>query len=102
MTANAPKTPSDLPNRMAEALAKNEAAADAVQHVADELGVVHAVLSKEVAKIVGEGDERDAADAVERTAALEKKLAETAEKMSEVNEALADQHASVKHLMNAK
>jgi seryl-tRNA synthetase len=84
---------------LAEALAKNEEATNAVQAVADELVVVHTVLTQEVAKIVGEGD---AAEAVERTAALEKKLTETAEKMTEVNEALSDQQASLKHLQNAR
>jgi hypothetical protein len=83
---------------LAGALAKNAEAADAVQEVADELSVVHAVLSKEVAN-VGDGD---AATAVERTAALEQKLTETAEKMAEVNQALAEQQASLKHLSNAQ
>lgn len=82
-----------------KALAKNEEATDAVQEVADELVVVHAVLSQEVEKIAGNSD---AADAVKRTAALEKKLTETAEKMLEVKEVLAEQQASLEHLHNAK
>ena len=94
-----PKPPSADVHGLAEALAKNEDATNAVQAVADELGVVHAVLTQEVAKIVGEGD---AAEAVERTAALEKKLTETAGKMTEVNDALSDQHASLKHLRQAQ
>lgn len=84
---------------LAKALTKNQEATDAVQEVADELVVVHAVLSQEVEKIAGDGDTNDA---VERTAALEKKLTETAEKMLEVNKALAEQHASLEHLHNAK
>jgi hypothetical protein len=90
--------PTDV-HGLAEALAKNEEATNAVQGVADELSVVHAVLTQEVAKIAGEGD---VAEAVERTAVLEKKLTETAEKMTEVNDALSDQHASLKHLQKAR
>ncbi|MET0210317.1 MAG: hypothetical protein ABW220_14830 [Burkholderiaceae bacterium] len=99
MTANTPDPAQAKPHGLAEALAKNEEATEAVQEVADELGVVHAVLTQEVVKIAGEGD---AANAVERTAALEKKLTETAEKMVEVNEALAEQHASMEHLTKAQ
>ena len=84
---------------LADALAKNEEAKEPVQNVADELGVVHAVLTSEVAKTAEGGD---AATAVERTAVLEKKLNETAEKMAEVNEALADQKASLEHLNKSK
>lgn len=84
---------------LGEALSKNEEAKDAVQEVADELVVVHSVLTQEVANIASDGD---AADAVERTAALEKKLTDTAEKMDEVNQALAEQHASLEHLTKAK
>ena len=91
-------SPADV-HGLAEALAKNEEATNAVQAVADELGVVHAVLTQEVAKIAGEGD---AAEAVERVAVLENKLTETAEKMTEVNDALSDQHASLKHLQKAQ
>lgn len=99
MTSNAPDLARASAQGLAEALAKNEEATDAVQEVADELAVVHAVLAQEVEKIAGDGD---AADAVERTAALETKLTETAEKMLEVNEALSEQHASLEHLRNAK
>ncbi|RZL93957.1 MAG: hypothetical protein EOP76_08355 [Variovorax sp.] len=99
MTAKPFDHPRTGTDGLAEALAKNQEATNAVQGVADELGVVHAVLTQEVAKLVGKGD---AADAVERTAALETKLIETAEKMVEVNHALSDQRASMKHLTNAK
>ena len=99
MTAN-PSNPSPADvHGLAEALVKNEEATNAVQAVADELGVVHTVLTQEVAKIAGEGD---VAEAVERTAVLEKKLTETAKKMTEVNDALSDQHASLKHLQKAQ
>ncbi len=81
------------------ALTKNAEAKEAVQDVADELGVVHAVLTQEVAKIAGNGD---ASTAVQRTAALEKKLAETAQKMDQVNQAIAEQQASLEHLNRAK
>ena len=70
-----------------------------MQDVADELGVVHGVLTKEVASIAAAGE---AADAVERTAVLEKKLDETAEKMDEVNRAIEAQHASLIHLSKAR
>ena len=61
--------------------------------------MVHAVLTQEVAKIAGEGD---ASTAVQRTAALEKKLNETAKKMDEVNQAIAEQQASLEHLNRVK
>lgn len=84
---------------LAGALAKNTEATDAVQAVADELSVVHAVLSKEIAHVA---DGADAAAAIERTATLEQKLSETAEKMAEVNQALVEQHASLNHLSKAQ
>ena len=83
---------------LAEALAKNTEAEHAVQDVADELGVLHAVLTSQVADIAVDGDD---GTAVERTAQLEKKLSDTAEKMVEVNAALAEQHASLAHLAKA-
>ena len=95
MTANPPDQARAAASTVAQALAKNEEAKDAVQGVADELGVVHAVLSSEVAKVASEGD---AATAVQRTAVLEEKLNKTADKMAEVNEALAHQKAALEHL----
>ena len=64
-----------------------------------ELGVVHAVLSTEIAKVDTKVDTKvDATDeihtAIDRTEALEAKLSETAEKMDEVNAALEAQRAS--------
>lgn len=99
MTSNPPDLPHVNAKTLADALEKNEDAVDAVREVADELVVVHAVLTQEIA---GVGDEGDAAHAVERTASLQKKLTETAEKMLEVNQALAEQQASLKHLKKAK
>ena len=99
MTSNPPELTSAGANGLAAAIAKNEEAADAVQEVADELCVVHAVLTHEAAEVAQDGD---AVDALERTAALEKKLSDTAEKMHEVNQALAEQHASLQHLIKAK
>ena len=99
MTSNPPDQASASAHSLGDALAKNEEAQEAVQGVADELGVVHEVLKAEVAKIAKDGD---AATAVERTAVLEKKLNETADKMAEVNEALADQKASLEHLRKSR
>jgi len=83
---------------LSKAIEANIEAAAAVQEAADELGVVHAVLTNQVAEIAAEGD---AANAVERTAILEEKLSETAGKMVEVNQALAEQQASIAHLSRA-
>jgi hypothetical protein len=83
---------------LAEALVKNTEAAHAVQDVADELAVTHAVLTQEVAHLA----EGEVGTLAERTARLEKKLSDTAETMVEVNEALAEQHASLAHLSHVK
>ncbi|MGJ7498596.1 hypothetical protein ACSFA8_26555 [Variovorax sp. RT4R15] len=83
---------------MAAALQKNKEAAAAVEDVALELGVVHAVLSTEIAKVAATGDIHTAID---RTEVLETKLNETADKMDEVNAALDAQRASLSHLSNA-
>ena len=99
MTSNPADQGTAGSHTLADAISKNEEAKEAVQDVADELGVVHAVLTSEVAKIAEGGD---AATAVERTAVLEKKLNETADKIAEVNEALADQKASLEHLSKSK
>jgi hypothetical protein len=90
-------SPSAVTHGLAEALAKNTEAAHAVQDVADELAVAHAVLTQEVAHLA----EGEVGTLVERTATLEKKLSDTAETMVEVNEALAEQHASLVHLTKA-
>ena len=97
MTITKPGAVHLVTDGLAKALEKNLEAADAVQQVADELGVVHAVLTQEVANVQTD----DASHAVERTAELELKLSETAEKMSEVNAALTEQQASLRHLSKA-
>ncbi|MET0186289.1 MAG: hypothetical protein ABW210_12620 [Achromobacter sp.] len=84
---------------LARALVQNAGAAEAVRQIAAELGVVHAVLADEVARLAREGD---ALNAGRRTAELEQKLVETAALMFELNEALADEHASMKHRMGAR
>jgi chromosome segregation ATPase len=84
---------------LSKALKKNQEAVGAVEEVADELGVVHAVLSAELADVAAEGDFESV---VARTKTLEGKLSDTVEKMEEVNRALAEQRASIEHLSNAK
>ncbi len=83
---------------IAEALKKNIEAAAAVEDVADQLGVVHAVLRTRIAESAADGDLEGA---VQRTHRLEEKLNETAEKMDEVNQAIEAQHASLTHLSKA-
>ena len=99
MNVNQPSVDPTPVHSLEAALTKNAEAREAVQDVADELGVVHAVLTQEFAEIAGEGD---ASTAVQRTAALEKKLNETAKKMDEVNQAIAEQQASLEHLNRVK
>jgi galactitol-specific phosphotransferase system IIB component len=99
MTAKRPTAKKATTPALSEAIAKNLEATVAVQQVADDLGVVHAVLIKEVAENAGEGD---GARAIQRTAVLEQKLNDTAEKMVEVSKALARQHGSLEHLNKAK
>ena len=80
---------------LAAALQKNKEAAAAVEDAALELGVVHAVLSTEIAKVPATGEIHSAID---RTEELEAKLSETADKMDEVNAALDAQRASLSSL----
>lgn len=83
---------------IADALKKNIEAAAAVEDVADQLGVVHAVLRTKIAEASADADTEAAVD---RTHELEQKLNETAEKMDEVNQAIEAQHASLAHLSKA-
>lgn len=83
---------------IAEALKKNIEATAAVEDVADQLGVVLAVLRTQIAESVADGDLKGA---VQRTHRLEQKLSETDEKMDEVNQAIEAQHASLTHLSKA-
>jgi predicted transcriptional regulator len=91
----APKTAASL----AKALQKNQQATAAVEEVAEELAVVHSVLTAELKNVAAKGD---LDSAVARTKTLEEKLSDTADKMDEVNRAIADQHSSIEHLLNAK
>ena len=95
MTPNDARRNTPAEAGFAAALQKNKEAAAAVEDVALELGVVHAVLSTEIAKVDTKVDATDEIHtAIDRTEALEAKLSETAEKMDEVNAALAAQRAS--------
>ncbi|MDB5826652.1 MAG: hypothetical protein JWQ73_872 [Variovorax sp.] len=83
---------------LAEALQKNTEAAAAVEDVADQLGIVHAVLSNKIAESDADPDVKGA---VKRTRQLEAKLSETTDKMDEVNQALEASHAALTHLSKA-
>ena len=83
---------------IADALKKNIEAAAAVEDVADQLGVVHAVLKTRLADVSAHAD---VDGAVERTQQLEEKLNETADIMAEVNQAMEAQHSSLAHLSKA-
>lgn len=83
---------------IADALKKNIEAAAAVEDVADQLGVVHAVLKTKLADL---STHVDVDGAVERTHELEEKLSETAGIMAEVNQAIEAQHSSLAHLSKA-
>ena len=74
---------------LAEALEKNQEAAQAVQEAADDLAVVHAVLdsSKASAEVLHD----DAKKAIDETAKVEQRLSEAVEKLEEVNQTLQRQ-----------
>lgn len=67
-------------------LEKNTAVADEVQRAAQDLSIVNAVLEQELPDAVQVGD---VAQAIAHTNELEEKLAKSAEKLAEVNAALA-------------
>ena len=67
-------------------LEKNQDATERVQKAADNLAVVHAVLSAEPHENIPPADVEQA---VAQTARLEKKLTESVEVLGEVNNALA-------------
>ena len=79
------------PQPLAEALEKNQEAAQAVQEAADDLAVVHAVLesSKASADVLPE----DAKKAIDETAEVEQRLTQAVEKLDEVNQTLQRQMA---------
>jgi hypothetical protein len=68
------------------ALEKNKEVTEEVKGAADELTVVHAVLSKDPPPPAAQGD---TAQAIERTKELEERLTKSADKLTEVNETLA-------------
>ena len=88
MTSSTPKGRSDRSSEspLADALQKNEEATAEVQRAADDLAVVHAVLDTKAAH--GAVDDDEARRAVAETAAVEKRLTRSAEKLEQVNETL--------------
>jgi hypothetical protein len=70
---------------IAEALDENKQATEEVKRAADDLAVVHAVLDTKLTKGVSDGDVKRA---VAETNAVEKRLAESAEKLDRVNDTL--------------
>jgi len=70
---------------IAEALEKHKQVAEEIKDVAEELGVVHAVLET---KTPGVDCHEDVGEAVARTDALEKRLNESAKVLEEATEAL--------------
>jgi hypothetical protein len=69
-----------------EALTKNKEATEEVARAADDLAVVHAVLDTKLAKGTSDGDVKRA---VAETKKVEERLSESADKLEQVNEALA-------------
>ena len=88
MTSQTSKPAQEDPSRIAKALQENTQATDAVQEVAEELAVVHAVLDSDIPKetLTPEVDR-----AVERTEQLEKQLSESAADLQKVNETLREE-----------
>ncbi len=82
MPSNTPQTP---PSEMAEILNQNLETAEQIKATADELDVVHAVLSTQIPSDALKGDLQSA---VERTDQLEQKLQDTAEALEKSNEQL--------------
>lgn len=77
-------------SEVAEILNQNLETAEQIKATADELDVVHAVLSTQIPTDAMQGDLQAA---VERTDQLEQKLTETAEALDKSNE-LLQQHIS--------
>jgi hypothetical protein len=71
-----------------QTLQKTEAVAAEVQRASDDLAVINTVLEQELPDEVQVGD---VAQAIEHTGQLEKKLAESAETLAEVNATLAEE-----------
>lgn len=79
------------PSPLAEVLTQTSDAAEQVKSASNELEVVHAVLSTEVAS---EQATADVVAAVERTELIAQQLAETVEALDKSNEMLRDIKAS--------
>jgi ABC-type Fe3+-citrate transport system substrate-binding protein len=70
---------------IADALEKHKQVAEEIKEVAEELGVVHAVLDTQ---IPGDAHHADVDEAVARTDALEKRLNESVKVLEDATEAL--------------
>ena len=79
---------SPSPSPLAQALDRNEAVKDSVEHSAAELVVINAVLKHELPDHVQIGD---VAQALQRTDELEVKINDTAQDLAQVNEVLAQE-----------
>lgn len=73
---------------IADALVKHKQVAEEIKEVAEELGVVHAVLDTQ---IPGDVNHADVGEAVARTDALEKRLNDSAKVLEDATEALAQE-----------
>ena len=78
----------DLPTPLARALEQTETAQGVVEHSADELLVIHAVLKQELPENLQTGD---VAQALQRTDELEIKISDTAQELAQVNAVLAQE-----------
>ena len=70
---------------LADALERNKEATDEVKRASDDLAVVHAVLDTKMAKGANDADVKRA---VAETNEVEKRLADSAEKLDQVNKTL--------------
>ncbi|WP_027996185.1 hypothetical protein [Simplicispira psychrophila] len=83
----ATKTTQSKDAAISDVLNQNIEAAEQIKSSANELVVVHAVLSTKVAK---QGDEVDLQAAVKRTAEIEQQLSQTAEALDSSNQRLSE------------
>lgn len=75
----------ELPDAIADALVAQKQATDDIKEVAEELGVVHAVLDNRIPEDVSH---EDVGHAIARTDALEKRLNESVKVLEDVTGAL--------------
>jgi len=80
-----PTQPGAIQPDLADALEKNRQVAEDIKEAADDLLVVHEVLEKGLSDKAAPADVEQAVD---HTGDIEKKLAESAEALDEVNESL--------------